>query len=312
MDSSPESYFNLYRQFATAEGKSLRTIESYIEDTTAFIKFLGGCHDIRAITEDDLRRYILHLQQQLRYASHPTIKNHERLLSEDTIASYVRGIKAFWSWMYREGFISENTFERIKPPKLHEKVVESLLPDKVASILDVIPNEVNQKQPDRSIILTLYGTGGRISEIISLPLIDVNFDTGQLTVTAKGGSQRALFMSPVLYKVLFRYRHKVRPESDSQYFFLMASGTPVSRFYIEHKIREYAHIANLGQRAYPHLLRFSFAIQFLRNGGDPFTLQKILGHRSLDMTKHYVRLANTDVEKSLKKYSPIEQLRGLL
>ena len=312
MDPSPESYFNLYRQFATAEGKSQRTIESYIDDTTAFIKFLGGCHDIRAITEDDLRRYILHLQQQLRYASHPTIKNHERLLSEDTIASYVRGIKAFWSWMYREGFISENTFERVKPPKLHEKVVESLLPDKVASILDVIPNEVNQKQPDRSIILTLYGTGGRISEIISLPLIDVNFDTGQLTVTAKGGSQRALFMSPVLYKVLFRYRHKVRPESDSQYFFLMASGTPVSRFYIEHKIREYALIANLGQRAYPHLLRFSFAIQFLRNGGDPFTLQKILGHRSLDMTKHYVRLANTDVEKSLKKYSPIEQLRGLL
>jgi site-specific recombinase XerD len=312
MDMSLEGFFHLFRQFATAEGLSPRTIEACIDDVTAFGKFLGGCHDITQITEDDLRRYILHLKTQPRYATHPTIQSRDRPLSDDSVASYVRGIRSFWSWMIREGFIQENPFQRVKPPKLHEKVIEPLLPGEFTSLLKVIPDDVKNKQPDRSIFLTLYGIGARVSEVIPIPLNNINFDSGQVTVTGKGSKQRALFMSPVLFKALFRYRYKIRPKVDSDLFFLMESGRSVSRYYIEHKIHAYALQANIGRRVYPHLLRFSFAIQFLRNGGDPFTLQQILGHSSLDMTRHYVRMANTDVEKSLKKYSPVEQLAKII
>ncbi len=308
MDTGLDGYLHLYKQFATAEGISPRTIESNIADVIAFEKYLGGCPDITKITAEDLRRYILHLKSQPRYANHPTIKSKDRNLSTDAIASYIRGIRSFWSWMMREGFIQENPFERVKPPELHEKIVEPLLPGELTSILKAIPNDVKNKQPDQSIILTLYGTGARVGEVIAIPLDNINFESGQITVTGKGGNQRALFMSPVLFKILFRYRHRIRPKVDSAFFFLMTSGRPVSRYYIEHKIHQYAIQAKIGRRVYPHLLRFSFAIQFLRNGGDPFTLQGILGHASLEMTKHYVRMANTDIEKSMKKYSPVEQL----
>jgi site-specific recombinase XerD len=312
MDTNLEGYFHLYKQFATAEGRSPRTIESYIDDVTTFAKFLGSCPDVTQITAEDLRRYILHLKTQPRYATHPTIQCGDRPLSDDSVASYVRGIRSFWSWMKREGFIQENPFERVKPPKLHEKVVEPLLPGEFTSLLNVIPKDNKNKQPDQSIILTLYGIGARVSEVVPIPLNNINFESGQITVTGKGGKQRALFMSPVLFKALFRYRYKIRPSVDSDLFFLMESGRPVSRYYIGHKVHAYALQANIGRRVYPHLLRFSFAIGFLRNGGDPFTLQQILGHSSLDMTRHYVRIASTDVERSLKKYSPVEQLRGFV
>jgi integrase/recombinase XerD len=308
MNTNLEGYFHLYRQFATSEGNSSRTINSYIEDVTAFSKFLGNCPNVSQITADDLRRYILHLKTQPRYAAHPTIQSRDSPLSDDSIASYVRGIRSFWSWMEREGFIDENPFERVKPPKLHEKVVEPVSLGEFASILKVIPDEDKKKKPDQSIILTLYGIGARVNEIVPIPLNNINFESGQITVNGKGGKQRALFMSPVLFKALFRYRYRIRPKVDSDLFFLTESGSSVNRFYVEHKLHDYALQANVGRRVYPHLLRFSFAIQFLRNGGDPFTLQQILGHASLDMTRHYVRIANTDVEKSLKKYSPVEQL----
>ena len=308
MDTNLEYFLHLYRQFASAEGKSQRTIDTYRDDVTELVDFLSNCQDITKITKDDLRQYQLYLKSRPRYANHPTIKSHVRPLSGDSIASKIRGIRAFWSWLRREGFIDENPFEGVKPPKLHEKVVEPLSPSEFTSVLDAIPGDDRKKRPDLSIFATLYGIGARISEVAPIPLNNINFDTGQITITAKGGSQRALFMSPVLFKALFRYRNKVRPKVDSHLFFLTASGRPVSRSYVEHKIHDYALAANIGRRVYPHLLRFSFAIQFLRNGGDPFVLQQILGHSTLTMTRHYVRIANTDVEKSLKKYSPLEQL----
>ena len=58
----------------------------------------------------------------------------------------------------------------------------------------------------------------------------------------------------------------------------------------------------------PHMLRHSFTVQFLRNGGDVFSLQKILGHASLDMTRHYAELADSDVEKKMKAFSPAESI----
>jgi site-specific recombinase XerD len=64
MDTNLEGCFHLYKQFATAEGKSPRTIESYIDDVTGFAEFLGGCPNVKQTTAEDLRRYIIYLQNR--------------------------------------------------------------------------------------------------------------------------------------------------------------------------------------------------------------------------------------------------------
>ena len=73
-------------------------------------------------------------------------------------------------------------------------------------------------------------------------------------------------------------------------------------------MQRYVSKANISKVCTPHTLRYSGAIQLLRNGCDPYTLQKILGHSTMDMTRRYLKIANSDVEKQMKSYSPAEQL----
>ncbi len=116
MDKTLDGILYLYRQFATAEGKSQKTIECYTAAAKAFANFLGGCTDVTTVIADDLRRYILCLQNRPRFDTHPTITSKDRPLTPDAVASYVRGIKSLWSWMSRENLIESNPFSHVKPP----------------------------------------------------------------------------------------------------------------------------------------------------------------------------------------------------
>jgi len=298
----------IYDKFATSENKSPRTIQSIKEAVSAFDDFLDGCPDVREVQAEDLRRYIRHLQQQPKWSGHPTIKQDHGLLSDNAIASYVRSIRSFWSWLKRENFINVNPFEHVKPPDITDRIVDPLSPDDVSKLLKDIPRQNHTGYRDCCIIITMYGTGLRISEVINLTQDNVNFNSGQITVMGKGKKERAVFMSAKVYKALFKYRSQRRPKVTSNYFFVHEDGRQITRFYFEHRMQVYVKQAGITTICTPHILRYSFAIQFIRNGGDPFTLQKILGHATLDMTRRYVQIANSDVEAKMKAFSPAEQL----
>jgi len=115
-------------------------------------------------------------------------------------------------------------------------------------------------------------------------------------------------MSPKAYKVLYKYYSHWRPKVASSYFFIHEDGRKLTRSYFEHRMQAYVHKANISKACTPHVLRYSGAIQMLRDGCDPYTLQKILGHSTMDMTRRYLKIANSDVEKQMKSFSPAEQL----
>lgn len=302
------NFISVYEKFATAENKSPRTIESVKNAVTKFDSFLGGCTSIEAVQAEDLRKYIRHLQEQPKWSGHPLIKQDHGNLSDNSIASYVRSIRSLWSWLKREKFINDNPFEQVKPPATTERIVEPLTPEDVSNLLKAIPRKEYTGYRDSCVIITMYGTGLRISEVVDLYEDNVNFDSGQIKVIGKGKKERSVFMSASVFKALYKYNLQQRPDVTSYYFFVHKDGRPLTRFYFEHRMHSYVKKAGITTICTPHILRYSFAIQFLRNGGDIFTLQKILGHSTLEMTRRYLKIANSDVEAKMKAYSPAEQL----
>jgi len=301
-------FISIYEKFAQAENKSERTIEAMTSATRKFDSFLGGNTNPRDITADDLRRYILHLQECCKWLDHPTIKKNHGQLSPNTIAHHVRHVKSLWSWMHGEGFLEQNTLAQVKTPKETLKVVTPLTSGEVTQLIKVIPRNNHRGYRDSCIIVTLYGTILRISELLDLPLHNVNFTNGQIKVLGKGHKERSVFMSPKVYKVLFKYFSRWRPKVTSDYLFVQEDGSKLTRFYFEHRMQVYVRKANLTKPCTPHILRYSGAIDMLRGGYDQYTLQKILGHTTAEMTRRYLKIADSDVERSMKSFSPAEQL----
>ena len=309
MESNNLGYFiSVYEKFAQTENKSERTIEAVTAVARKFDSFLGENSNPKDITADDLRRYILHLQERCKWWDHPTIQKTHGQLSSNTVAHHVRHIKSLWSWMNREGFLDHNPFAQVKTPKETSKLVTPLNAGEVTQLIKVIPQNTHQGYRDMSIVVGLYGTVLRISELLDLPLSDVNFTNGQIKVLGKGARERSVYMSPKVYKPLFKYYSRWRPKVESNYFFIHKDGSKLTRFYLEHRMQVYVRKANLTKSCTPHILRYSGAIDMLRGGYDQYTLQKILGHTTSEMTRRYLKIADSDIEKSMKSFSPAEQL----
>jgi integrase/recombinase XerD len=310
MEERDLGYFlSIYQRFATAENKSTRTIEGTVAAVSDFNRFLESPDDATKIHTEDIRRYILHLQSRQRWAEHPTISKGHGHLSPHAVATYVRTIRAFFSWLTREGFIEDNPFSNIKPPKVPRKIIPTLSTEEAEKLFKAIPQNDAKGYRDFAFLLTLYGTGLRLSELTSLYTENVNFDSAQLKIMGKGSKERVVSLSARVFKSLFKYQKAYRPNVDSKYFFIDNIGRPLSRFVIAHRMKMYLQKSGIDTiKCTPHTLRHSFAVQFLRNGGDVFSLQKIFGHASLDMTRHYAQLADSDVEKKMKAFSPAESI----
>jgi integrase/recombinase XerD len=304
-----DDFIFIYEKFAIAENKSPRTIESVTAAVKDFNKFLGGCPDVKQVKAEDLRRYIITLQEKHRWSGHPHIRTKDDGLSPHTIASYVRSIRAFWSWLKRERFIKHNPCQNVKPPKASRKIVATLTNEQITRLLKSIRLRDQPGYRDYALVMTLYGTGLRLGELLGLRMASIDFDSGQIKVMGKGGKERSVYMSATLFKVLFKCVFQWKPKVASDYLFVHGDGRPLSRFYVEHRLHRYGKKARItGVRCSPHTLRHSFAVNYLRNGGDTFTLQKILGHSTLEMTRHYAEVSNIDVELKQKACSPVEQL----
>lgn len=310
MEERALGYFiSVYRNFALAENKSSRTIEGTVSSVRYFDRFLNFPHDIKKIHAEDLRGYIRYLQSRNKWADHPTIGNTHGCLSPHAVATYIRTIRAFFSWLTREGFLEINPFVNIKPPKAPRRVVPTLTSEEAEKFFNTIPKGGFKGYRDFAFFLTLYGTGVRLNELTSLKKDDVNFDSGQFKILGKGSKERVISMSVHVFKVLLKYETSWRPKYDSPYFFIDDRGRPLTRFVVAHRMKKYLLKSGLNVTHYrPHTLRHTFSVQFLRNGGDIFSLQKILGHSSLDMTRHYAELADSDVQKKMKTFSPAESI----
>lgn len=305
-----------YRLCAQTEGKSRKTIAAVTSSVTYFERFLrseGLTTDATQIGPGEIRAFIFHLQQKARFSEHPFAKPQQSGLSQHTINCYLRSIRAFWSWLMNEEIVEDTPFSKVKIPKACRKVIPTFSDLQIRVLLQAIDTSTPEGFRDYAIILTLLDTGLRVSELSSLSLDNVSLEEGVLKVMGKGGKERLIPIGKAVQRLLWRYISRFRPElafPGCDFLFLNADGRPVTRNRIQKRMALYGERAGLrGVRCSPHTMRHTAAVSFLRNGGDVFSLQRLLGHSTLAMTRHYCELADVDVKRAHTTASPVDNLQ---
>jgi integrase/recombinase XerD len=299
---------------AQTEGKSRNTVDIVINSITYLYNFLssnGLSTDVTHIGAQEMRAFILHLQQKRCFSSHPYSKVQQRGLSGHTVNTYMRSIRAFWSWLVEEEVIGSNPFSRLKIPKPPRKIMTTFSQSQLESLLDAMNGSVEGYR-DMVIVLTLLDTGLRVNELINLKVENAWLEEGLIKVLGKGNKERLVPLGKQIRKLLWRYITRYRPEParpNLDNLFLTRDGRPLTKNRVDSIMKHHGRTARLtGVRCSPHTLRHTFAINFLRNDGDIFSLQKILGHSSLEMTRRYCELANVDIKKAHAIASPLDNL----
>jgi len=271
---SLDNLIDNYLQCCTAEGKSKKTIEWYEVNLRRFSRFLKREHPGSTISDigpPEARRFILHLQNDVRRWETNPFVNDEKGLSPHTILGYARTIKAFWSWLLDEGYIPENSMARLKCPRVPRKIIPTFSPEQIQRLLGVFdPGALNGFR-NYVIILLFLDTGIRLSELVNLRLEDIDFGQSCLLVTGKGNKERVVPFGSQVRRALRRYLSMARPEPESpqvSQFFLSRQGFPLKPNMVRSMISRAGRRASIsGVRCSPHA--FQIPLTFRWDGGLP-------------------------------------------
>lgn len=228
--------------------------------------------------------------------------------ADATMNKLIRGWRAFFNWLHTEGFIEVNPFKGIGVIKSEKRVIETFSNTQIKALLDTPNRATFTGYRDYVIMMTLLDTGVRISELAGIRVTDIDWRDRTVKVYGKGRKERIVPFSRTLEKHLREYT-EMRGAAETDILFVNIDNEPFKVRGIQQAIQLYGIDARIkGVRVSPHTFRHTFAKMYVMNGGDSFSLQKILGHTSLEIVRMYVNLFGTDVARQHAKFSPLERL----
>jgi site-specific recombinase XerD len=144
----------------------------------------------------------------------------------------------------------------------------------------------------------------RASELCNVHRYDADLRNHRITVQGKGKKERMVAISPRTAQVLWRYQSSRPDARPTAHLFVVRHERPLDRCVLRRLLKRIGDRAGV-LNVYPHRFRHTFAIAFLRNGGNVYALQRLLGHNSLDMVKRYLSIAQADVQDAHREASPV-------
>ena len=301
-----------FRLSCQTEGKSPKTTEWYTNFLERFLSFLNANRypvTIKDIDRSHIRAFVRYLQVEAR------ITRSGKPLSQATIQGYVRTLKSFFSWATRGEYLDANLMTRIPIPKATVKLINTLSQEQIARLLTVCQASTSPGYRNLTIILLLLDTGIRVSKLVSIDLNDLNLSEGYIKIRrAKGNKERLVPIGSLVQRTLWKYvnHHRPQPITDRlTKLFLSQDGLPLTKSGVQQMLRRVSRKAGItGVRCSPHTFRHTFAKNYLLNGGDIFSLQKILGHSSLASVRLYLNLFAGDVKRQHQRFSPVDNMAG--
>lgn len=300
---------NMQRRGCTPE--SVTSCERALKRFHRFMTGGAANETIRlaGITTDRLNAFVDQLQTRTsKYDRHPVRPPEQAKLSPFTIVKEIKILRGFGTWLEREGFA--NPFDDLAVPKLPRYVVEVLSTNEIETLLASINPKTENGGRQYAIVMLMLDAGLRIGEVAEARLPNLNMERRQLKVMGKGQKERIVPFGQRTAQALMRYIHMHRAKPRREEFdqiFLASDGEPMTRNSLEHVVRR-LRIGSGITRLHAHLLRHTFAVNYLGNGGDLRTLQMIMGHESLVVTQRYLHLSTQMVQARYDDNSPMDKL----
>ncbi len=311
-----ETTLDEYKQALEAAARSQKTIEGYLQNARKYFTFLETealIKPVHKLGKKELREYIKQLQSRVRWPNNPHIKEENRgRLSPFAVRAYARDIKTLWGWLQRDGYIDDNPLAKFPLPAVPENLIKLITPQQFATLLSNIDISTPEGSKYYCIMLILYDNGMRISELVRIRIGDIEFQNKTIKVLGKGRKERLVPIVPVTRRYISKYIDGVRSKicvEDSPYLFANSDGEPISIKSVQQYLKRLLVRSTLKEVKFSaHIIRHSFATQYLANGGNVFYLKAILGHKSLATTLTYTHVHPQDIQKQHIKFSPVAKL----
>lgn len=305
--------FLIYKQ---AVGLSPRTANIYQWALDKLVAFTGDA-PVENLTTGTLVSWFAYLRTDYK----PTRPGGDtRPLAPESIKNAWRALKSFSAWAEQEMGIPR--VDRIPSPTGESPEIHPFTPEEVARLvrasesITVKRGDVEYQQRRRTstrnaaLIILLLDTGLRIGELTRLRIEHVDIQTGEIIVFPTGSGAkskgRSVYLGRRARMRLWKYLSE-RPDAQrDDPLFETEAGRPATRDTVRRVLSRIGKRAGV-HKVHPHRFRHTFAIEYLRAGGDVFTLQRLLGHRSLEMVKRYLLLAQSDVREAHRLYSPADR-----
>ena len=292
-----------YFLFARARHLSEYTIRDYRNTFKKFRSFIGDEIFLDEIGSSDIQSFLA-MQDEVK---------------KKTVLNYHTGLSALWTWAVAEKLVSEHIVQAVPRPKPEKKEILPFTEVEVKALFSTLGRSRTYERPgkkktshtlpekarNRVILLLLLDTGLRATELAELKLHQIDRRNQRVQVMGKGAKERSVPFSARTAQALWHYMTSRKEFTQGDYLFISKTKRHLNR----HSLRKM--LESLGERAgvshvHPHRFRHTFAIQYLRNGGDPYTLQMMLGHSTLEMVKTYLRLAQVDLDIAHRRASPVD------
>lgn len=289
-----EEALEKYLLHCKAKNLSERTIETYEYNVGRFYGYLrsNGIEDIGEIDSSVMEDYTLELLDTLN--------------KKTSVNSILRAVRTFCNYCMRNGMIEEKfKINMIKT----EKKIKKTYNDKELKILLEKPDLADcdfSEYRTWVMINWMLSTGNRIKTMRNVKIKDLDFESGYIKLrVTKNRHQQIIPFGRELQKIIREYID-YRDGEDDDYLFCNIYGEKLSTTAMTTSVRRY-NLSRGVPKTSSHLFRHTFAKKWILNGGDIFRLQKILGHKSLEMVKEYVNMFGTDLKENFEEFNPLNE-----
>ena len=226
--------------------------------------------------------------------------------SDSTVARFTSVVKGYYRFLLRERLLEVDPTSYLESRKRWQTLPKFLSQAEVEKLLCTPDLSSDEGLRDRAMFEVLYASGLRVSELIGLKVVDIDFEKGLLTCFGKGSKQRKVPLGQSALTYLTRYfpaRQRLLMNYNSHRLFILKGGRALTRQKVWLMIKEYGKKAGIDYIT-PHLLRHSFATVLLENGADLRSVQLLLGHSDIGTTQIYTHVTDDKVKDSYQKFHP--------